>query len=74
MQVSVADLRIRQAPSTSAPSAGMIEKGIHTITETVEADGYTWASSSLAKVGSRLNLRREWKVLIQLLQIREVAG
>lgn len=42
VQVSVVDLRIRQAPSTSAPSAGMIEKGIHTITETVEADGYTW--------------------------------
>ena len=42
VQVSVVDLRIRQAPSTSAPSAGMIEKGIHTITETVDADGHTW--------------------------------
>ena len=42
VQVSVADLRIRKEPSTSAPSAGMIEKGTHTITETVEADGHTW--------------------------------
>lgn len=42
VQVSVADLRIRQEPSTSAPSVGMIAKGIHTITETVEADGHTW--------------------------------
>ena len=42
VQVSVADLRIRKAPSTSAPSAGMIAKGTHTITETVEADGHTW--------------------------------
>ena len=42
VQVSVADLRIRKEPSTSAPSAGMIAKGIHTITETVEADGHTW--------------------------------
>ena len=40
--VSVSDLRIRKEPSTSAPSAGMIEKGTHTITETVEADGHTW--------------------------------
>lgn len=42
VQVSVADLRIRKGPSTSAPSAGMIAKGTHTITETVEADGHTW--------------------------------
>ena len=42
VKVSVADLRIRKEPSTSAPSAGMIAKGIHTITETVEADGHTW--------------------------------
>ena len=42
VQVSVADLRIRKEPSTSAPSAGMIAKGIHTITETVDADGHTW--------------------------------
>ena len=42
VQVSVSDLRIRKEPSTSAPSAGMIEKGTHTITETVEADGHTW--------------------------------
>ena len=42
VQVSVSDLRIRKEPSTSAPSAGMIAKGIHTITETVEADGHTW--------------------------------
>ena len=42
VQVSVSDLRIRKEPSTSAPSAGMIAKGTHTITETVEADGYTW--------------------------------
>ena len=42
VQVNVADLRIRQEPSTSAPSVGMIAKGIHTITETVEADGHTW--------------------------------
>ena len=42
VQVSVSDLRIRKEPSTSAPSAGMIAKGIHTITETVEADGNTW--------------------------------
>ena len=42
VQVSVADLRIRKEPSTSAPSAGMITKGTHTITETVEADGHTW--------------------------------
>ena len=42
VQVSVADLRIPKEPSTSAPSAGMIAKGIHTITETVEADGHTW--------------------------------
>ena len=42
VQVSVADLRIRKEPSTSAPSAGMISKGTHTITETVEADGHTW--------------------------------
>ena len=42
MRVSVADLRIRKEPSTSAPSAGMITKGIHTITETVDADGHTW--------------------------------
>ena len=42
VQVSVADLRIRKEPSTSAPSAGMIAKGTHTITETVEADGHTW--------------------------------
>lgn len=42
VQVSVADLRIRKKPSTSAPSAGMIAKGTHTITETVEADGHTW--------------------------------
>ena len=42
VQVNVADLRIRQEPSTSAPSAGMIAKGTHTITETVEADGHTW--------------------------------
>ena len=42
VQVSVADLRIRKEPSTSAPSAGMIAKGIHTITETVEVDGHTW--------------------------------
>ena len=31
VQVSVSDLRIRKEPSTSAPSAGMIAKGIHTI-------------------------------------------
>lgn len=37
VQVSVADLRIRKEPSTSAPSAGMIAKGTHTITETVES-------------------------------------
>ena len=42
VKVSVADLRIRKEPSTSAPSAGMITKGTHTITETVEADGHTW--------------------------------
>ena len=42
VQVSVSDLRIRKEPSTSAPSAGMIAKGIYTITETVEADGHTW--------------------------------
>lgn len=42
VQVSVADLRIRKEPSTSAPSAGMIARGTHTITETVEADGHTW--------------------------------
>ena len=42
VQVSVADLHIRKEPSTSAPSAGMIAKGTHTITETVEADGHTW--------------------------------
>ena len=42
VQVSVADLRIRKEPSTSAPSAGMIAKGTHTITETVESDGHTW--------------------------------
>ena len=42
VQVSVADLRIRKEPSTSAPSAGMIAKGTYTITETVEADGHTW--------------------------------
>ena len=42
VQVNVADLRIRQEPSTSAPSVGMIAKGTHTITETVEADGHTW--------------------------------
>lgn len=42
VQVSVSDLHIRKEPSTSAPSAGMIAKGIHTITETVEADGHTW--------------------------------
>ena len=42
VQVSVSDLRIRREPSTSAPSAGMIPKGIHTITETVDADGHTW--------------------------------
>lgn len=42
VQVSVADLRIRKEPSTSAPSAGMIAAGTHTITETIEADGHTW--------------------------------
>lgn len=42
VQVSVSDLRIRKDPSTSASSAGMIAKGTHTITETVEADGHTW--------------------------------
>lgn len=42
VQVSVADLRIRKEPSTSALSAGMIAKGTHTITETVESDGHTW--------------------------------
>ena len=42
VQVSVADLRIRKELSTSAPSAGMIAKGTHTITETVESDGHTW--------------------------------
>ena len=42
VQVSVADLRIRKEPSTSASSAGMIAKGTHTITETVDADGHTW--------------------------------
>ena len=42
VQVSVSDLRIRKEPSTSASSAGMIAKGTHTITETVEADGRTW--------------------------------
>ena len=42
VQVGVADLRIRKEPSTSAPSAGMIAKGTHTITETVEAEGHTW--------------------------------
>ena len=42
VQVSVADLRIREEPSTSASSAGMIAKGTHTITETVDADGHTW--------------------------------
>ena len=42
VQVSVADLRILKEPSTSASSAGMITKGTHTITETVEADGHTW--------------------------------
>ena len=42
VQVSVADLRIRKEPSTSAPSAGMISKGTYTITETIEADGHTW--------------------------------
>ena len=42
VQVSVSDLRIRKEPSTSAPSAGMIAKGTHTITETVEAEGHTW--------------------------------
>ena len=42
VQVSVADLRIRKEPSTSAPSAGMIAKGTHTITETVDVDGHTW--------------------------------
>lgn len=42
VQVNVSDLRIRKEPSTSAPSAGMIAKGTHTITETVEADGHTW--------------------------------
>lgn len=42
VQVSVSDLRIRKEPSTSASSAGMIAKGTHTITETVEADRHTW--------------------------------
>ena len=42
VQVSVSDPRIRKEPSTSAPSAGMIAKGTHTITETVDADGHTW--------------------------------
>ena len=49
VQVSVADLRIRKEPSTSAPSAGMIAKGIHTITETVEADGHTWGKLESGK-------------------------
>ena len=44
VQVSVSDLRIRKEPSTSAPSAGMIAKGTHTITETVDADGHTWGT------------------------------
>ena len=42
VQVSVSDLRIRKEPSTSAPSVGMIAKGTHTITETVDVDGHTW--------------------------------
>ena len=41
VQVSVAALRVRKEPSTSAPSAGKIAKGTHTITETVDADGHT---------------------------------
>ena len=49
VQVTVADLRIRKEPSTSAPSAGMIAKGTHTITETVEADGHTWGKLESAE-------------------------
>ena len=70
VQVSVADLRIRKEPSTSAPSAGMIAKGTHTITETVEADGHTWGKWNLDKVGSPLNSQRAWMVLNQQAQVK----
>lgn len=42
VRVSVADLRIRKEASTQAQEMGMIARGVHTITETKTADGYTW--------------------------------
>ena len=42
VQVSVLDLRIRKEPTVKGQEVGKISKGIHTITETRSADGYTW--------------------------------
>ena len=41
--VSCDDLNVREAPSTSAKSAGFAQKGYYDVTETTEADGYVWA-------------------------------
>lgn len=42
IRVSVADLNIRKSPSLNASKHGFIPKGVYTITETKQADGYEW--------------------------------
>lgn len=42
VRVSVSDLKIRQEPTTGSDDVGNIAQGVHTITETRAADGYTW--------------------------------
>lgn len=40
--VECKDLRIRTAPSLSADTKGFAPMGVYDVSETVEADGYTW--------------------------------
>ncbi len=61
VQVSVSDLLFERALNLS-PSAGMIEKGTHTITET-EADAHTWGKLDLTRLDRPwLYNASEWNV------------
>ena len=42
VRVQISDLEIRKEPSAKSQSLGKISQGIHTISETTSAEGYTW--------------------------------
>ena len=59
VRVQISDLEIRKEPSAKSQSLGKISQGIHTISETTSAEGYTWGSYNLVKDGLLLIIRNE---------------